>query len=70
VNVNEDAGDHRAYTITGPAKNLIEFAGEAQAEGVETTIGTFVRGESTNLFIETVRGVGIRLRRAGGEISA
>jgi glycosyltransferase involved in cell wall biosynthesis len=50
-----------AYTITGPAKNLIEFAGEAQAEGVETTIGTFVRGQRTNLFIETARAAGIRV---------
>src|SRR5580700_10650589 len=50
-----------AYTITGPAKNLIEFAGAARAEGVETTIGTFVRGEPTNLFIETARAAGIRV---------
>jgi glycosyltransferase involved in cell wall biosynthesis len=50
-----------AYSITGPAKNLIEFAGEAQAEGVETTIGTFVREQRTNLFIETARAAGIRV---------
>src|SRR5258708_11184908 len=48
-----------AYTITGPAKNLIEFAGQARAQGVETTLGTFVRGERTNLFIETARAAGI-----------
>jgi glycosyltransferase involved in cell wall biosynthesis len=50
-----------AYSITGPAKNLIEFAGEARTEGVETTIGTFVREQRTNLFIETARAAGIRV---------
>lgn len=50
-----------AYTITGPAKNLIEFAGLARAEGVETIIATFVRGKRTNLFIETARERGIRV---------
>jgi glycosyltransferase involved in cell wall biosynthesis len=50
-----------AYTITGPAKNLIEFAGLARAEGAETTIGTFVRGQGTNLFIETARAAGIQV---------
>jgi glycosyltransferase involved in cell wall biosynthesis len=48
-----------AYTITGPAKNLIEFAGLARAEGVDTTVATFVRGGGTNLFIETARKNGI-----------
>jgi len=50
-----------AYTITGPAKNLIEFAGQARAQGVETTIATFVRGAGTNLFIETARAAGIQV---------
>jgi glycosyltransferase involved in cell wall biosynthesis len=50
-----------AYTITGPAKNLIEFAGQARAGGVETIIGTFVRGQPTNLFIETARAAGIQV---------
>lgn len=48
-----------AASITGPAKNLLEFAGLAKAEGVETTIATFVRGEESNLFIETARGQSI-----------
>src|SRR5580658_6522750 len=50
-----------AYTITGPAKNLIEFAGQARAEGVETIVGTFVRGARSNLFIETARAAGIQV---------
>lgn len=48
-----------AYTITGPAKNLLEFARLAAAEQnagqVEVAIATFTRGASSNLFIETVR---------------
>lgn len=47
-----------AYSITGPAKNLLEFARLARP-GVETTIATFTRGEPTNLFIETARASGI-----------
>jgi glycosyltransferase involved in cell wall biosynthesis len=48
-----------AYSITGPAKNLLEFARNAGVEGVETTILTFVRGARDNLFISTVREQGI-----------
>ena len=48
-----------ARTITGPAKNLLEFAGLALAMGVETQIATFLRGEDSNLFIETARSRGI-----------
>lgn len=44
-----------ARTITGPAKNLLEFAERAVALGVETQIATFVRGEDSNLLIETAR---------------
>ncbi len=44
-----------AYSITGPAKNLLEFARLARKEGVETTIATFTRGPATNLFIDTAR---------------
>lgn len=50
-----------AYSITGPARNLLEFARQAQAENVETTIATFVRGSSDNLFTDTVRNCGIPL---------
>ncbi len=50
-----------ASSITGPAKNLIQFAGDAKAEGVETAIVTFVRGESTNFFVETARAAGIKV---------
>ncbi|MCU1337776.1 MAG: glycosyl transferase, group 1 [Bryobacterales bacterium] len=44
-----------AYSITGPAKNLLEFARLARAADVETTIATFTRGSSKNLFIDTAR---------------
>ena len=44
-----------AYSITGPAKNLLEFAKLAREAGVETTIATFTRGASRNLFIDTAR---------------
>jgi len=47
-----------AYSITGPAKNLLEFARLSRNE-VETTIATFTRGSATNLFIEQARGQGI-----------
>ncbi len=43
-----------AYSITGPAKNLLEFARLAREE-VETTIVTFARGDNRNLFIDTAR---------------
>ena len=44
-----------AHSITGPAKNLLEFAKLAREAGVETTIATFTRGAPTNLFIGTAR---------------
>jgi glycosyltransferase involved in cell wall biosynthesis len=44
-----------AYSITGPAKNLLEFARQARAENVQTTIVTFARGATENLFITTAR---------------
>jgi glycosyltransferase involved in cell wall biosynthesis len=46
-----------AYSITGPAKNLLEFARRAR-EDVETTIVTFTRGAGRNLFIETAQAQG------------
>jgi glycosyltransferase involved in cell wall biosynthesis len=48
-----------AYSITGPAKNLLEFA--RTAEGVELTIATFLRGGDSNLFIDTARKAGIKV---------
>lgn len=48
-----------AYSITGPAKNLLEFAQLASKEGVETIIATFTRGAASNVFIETTRGRGL-----------
>lgn len=50
---------NEAYSITGPAKNLIEFAGLARNLNVETSIVTFVRGDDSNVFIETARARGI-----------
>lgn len=44
-----------AYSITGPAKNLLEFAGRATAQNVFTTIATFTRGNSENRFTQAVR---------------
>ena len=48
-----------AYTVTGPAKNLLEFA--SFAKEVDLTIASFVRGASSNLFIDTARGAGIKV---------
>jgi glycosyltransferase involved in cell wall biosynthesis len=50
-----------AHSITGPAKNLLEFARLAKGQGVETTIATFTRGAATNLFTETARQNGIAI---------
>jgi glycosyltransferase involved in cell wall biosynthesis len=50
-----------ARTITGPAKNLLDFAAASTALGVETQIATFVRGEETNLFVDTARIRGISI---------
>jgi glycosyltransferase involved in cell wall biosynthesis len=47
-----------ARTLTGPAKNLLEFASLAKSEGIETHIATFPRGEDSNLFVETARAQG------------
>ena len=44
-----------AESVTGPAKNLLEFARIARSGDVETTIATFTRGASENLFIRTAR---------------
>jgi glycosyltransferase involved in cell wall biosynthesis len=44
-----------AYSITGPAKNLLEFAQRAPAHDVCTTIATFTREKSENPFTQAVR---------------
>lgn len=44
-----------ATSITGPAKNLLEFTRGAAAYGVSTTIATFTRGGPDNQFTRTVR---------------
>lgn len=48
-----------AHTITGPAKNLLDFAAGARAHGIETTLATFVRGSARNLFVDTARERGV-----------
>ena len=48
-----------AYSITGPAKNLLGFIEQAQPENLSATIVTFTRGEADNLFITTARRQGI-----------
>jgi glycosyltransferase involved in cell wall biosynthesis len=51
-----------ASTITGPAKNLLEFARRAPALGVDITIATFVRGEAENQFTQSVRALAAECR--------
>ena len=50
-----------AYSMTGPAKNLIEFATLARELGVDTTVATFIRGQESNIFIETARSSGVQV---------
>ena len=50
-----------AATITGPARNLLEFARNSGNEGVETIIATFVRGAGENLFTRTAAAQGTRI---------
>jgi len=54
-----------AHSITGPAKNLLEFARRATAHNVVTTIATFTRGEADNPFTRAVREAGIALETIG-----
>jgi glycosyltransferase involved in cell wall biosynthesis len=51
-----------AYSITGPAKNLLEFAQRAVAQNVSTTIVTFTREKPENPFTQAV------LEAAGGHL--
>ena len=48
-----------AYSITGPARNLLGFIEQAERENVSATIVTYTRGEPDNLFITTARRQGI-----------
>ncbi len=52
-----------ATSITGPAKNLIEFAEWSGAEGIDTVIATFVRGAGSNVFLDRVCAAGVPLRK-------
>lgn len=48
-----------ARSMTGPARNLIEFATLARELDVDTSVATFIRGEESNEFIESVQRSGI-----------
>jgi glycosyltransferase involved in cell wall biosynthesis len=52
-----------AETITGPAKNLLQFAASASSglldPPIEVTIATFCRGGGANFFVDTARGAGL-----------
>lgn len=56
-----------AYSVTGPAKNLLRFAArlrEHPEEGIELSVLTFYRGaasDPSNQFIEAARSAGIEL---------
>ena len=50
-----------AYSITGPAKNLLDFARLAKAFNVSTSIATFTRSNEDNQFLRTVRELGLPL---------
>lgn len=47
-----------ATTLTGPARNLRQFAAQA-ADSVQLEVATFLRGQASNSFIETLRADGI-----------
>ncbi len=50
-----------AYSITGPAKNLLEFARLGRDAGIETSIATFTRDEPENIFVRAAREAGIQI---------
>ncbi len=50
-----------ARNVTGPARNLIEFATLARELDVDTSVATFIRGEDSNEFIEFVKRSGIAI---------
>ncbi len=52
-----------ATSITGPAKNLIEFARMAKKDGIDTVVATFVRGGSSSVFVDRLRAEGIPLKQ-------
>ena len=48
-----------ARTITGPARNLIEFVPLARSAGIETVVATFLRKENANFFTESLESLSI-----------
>jgi glycosyltransferase involved in cell wall biosynthesis len=48
-----------ARVITGPARNLLEFVPFGLADGLETTIVTFLRNEVGNVFTDNLRRLSI-----------
>ena len=57
-----------ATSITGPAKNLLEFARQAAAENIATTIATYYRGPSDNVFTRAVLDLAARDSRIALEL--
>ena len=51
-----------AYSITGPAKNLLEFARLAREGRRNDHCDVYPRESNRNLFIETARDSGIPLK--------
>jgi glycosyltransferase involved in cell wall biosynthesis len=51
-----------ARSITGPARNLLEYAPFARSAGIEITVATFLRKEVTNFFTETLKSLCIPVR--------
>jgi glycosyltransferase involved in cell wall biosynthesis len=56
-----------ARSVTGPARNLIEFVLLAQSAGIETIVATFLRKENTNLFTEKLEDLSIPVFRLSEE---
>lgn len=52
-----------ASTVTGPAKNLLQFAQMARAEGVDVTIVTFHRPGDPEIFTEAASKAGVMVHR-------
>src|SRR5260370_25573158 len=48
-----------ARSITGPARNLIDFVPLARSAGIETVFTTFLRNENSNFFTEKLEKLSI-----------
>jgi glycosyltransferase involved in cell wall biosynthesis len=52
-----------ARSITGPARNLIEFVPLARSAGIETVVATFLRKENSNFFTDQLENLSIPVFR-------